>query len=504
MRYRVLLAGFYHETHTFVDDRSGLDMFDRRVDGELLASRGDDSPMSGVIAAADAFGWELVPTVDYRGGASGLVEDEVFEEYWQLLRPRLQRALHDGIDAIFLVLHGAMTTQSHFDGEGALLARIRALPGATVPIFGVYDLHANFTERMAKHANCLVAYRNNPHTDARDSAVRAAELLQRSLADGQVPRMDVTHPAIVWPPTGTGTADDPMMALEAMARELEDSTDAIWAVNVNAGFSFADVPEAGVSFSVAGLDDATAKNALRRLSTKAEDMKELGNVVDTPIDEVLRGIAPNPKGPIVLVEPADNIGGGAPGDGTGLLRAFLRHGVENAGVIIADPAAVRELRGLRPGDRAELSIGGKGSRLDPGPVTLSVELISSSGGQFELEDPNSHLAAMRGRHIDMGPSAVVRHESITILLTSRKTPPFDLGQWRSQGVEPQDLSFIGVKAAVAHRRAYDRIAAESHTVGTDGPCASDLRKLPFRNIVRPVYPLDDSSSANSDGETSDG
>src|SRR5947209_385806 len=32
-------------------------------------------------------------------------------------------------------------------------------------------------------------------------------------------------------------------------------------------------------------------------------------------------------GPIVIAEPADNIGGGAPGDGTGLFRALLKFNV---------------------------------------------------------------------------------------------------------------------------------------------------------------------------------
>jgi microcystin degradation protein MlrC len=94
-------------------------------------------------------------------------------------------------------------------------------------------------------------------------------------------------------------------------------------------------------------------------------------------------------------------------------------------------------------------------------------------------------------HIDMGPCAVVRHDGARILLTSRKTPPFDLGQWRSQGIEPESLSVIGVKAAVAHRRAYDKIARYSYTVAIPGPCSSDLRTFPWKHIRRPVFPLDD-------------
>jgi len=80
---------------------------------------------------------------------------------------------------------------------------------------------------------------------------------------------------------------------------------------------------------------------------------------------------------------------------------------------------------------------------------------------------------------------------VRILLTSRKTPPFDLGQWRSQGIEPEKLSVIGVKAAVAHRRAYDPIAGAHYTVATRGPCSSNLKQLPFRHVKRPVYPLNE-------------
>jgi microcystin degradation protein MlrC len=192
---------------------------------------------------------------------------------------------------------------------------------------------------------------------------------------------------------------------------------------------------------------------------------------------VLAALKPMPEGLTVLVEPSDNIGGGAPGDGTGLLRALLRHGIPNAAVAICDPAAVRE---LTAGKRC-IHIGGKGSRLDEGPVELEVELVALNDGRFELEDKNSHLASMCGDAFDMGPCAVVKHAEITILLTSVKTPPFDLGQWRSQGIEPTQLSAIGVKAAVAHRRAYDKIATRMLWVDTPGPCSSNLSTLPFKH-----------------------
>lgn len=67
----------------------------------------------------------------------------------------------------------------------------------------------------------------------------------------------------------------------------------------------------------------------------------------------------------------------------------------------------------------------------------------------------------------------------------------DLAMWRSQGINPEDFFAINVKAAVAHRQAYDPIATASYTLNTPGPCATDLRLLPYRRLNRPVYPLDE-------------
>lgn len=491
MSFRVLIAGLFHETHTFLEGSTCLTDFEVRQGAELLACSGDASPLGGILESAQRFGWTVLPTVDFRASPSATVEDEVVETFWEEFRRRAEPELRRGVDGICLVLHGAMVSASLPDVEGELLARLRALPGAArVPVFGVFDLHANFTERMARHADGLVAYRENPHTDGRESAQRAAALLQRCLTTREVPRHTYSSVPVIWPPTGTGTAGEPMRGLEALARQLE-TRPGIWAANVVAGFSFADTPDTGVSFSVVStLSETAARAALAELCALALRHQAQGNVSDPPVDEVLARLVPPPPGLTVLVEPSDNIGGGAPGDGTGLLRAMLRHQLPACAIALNDAAAVAQLAALPLGARTTLAIGGKGSRLDAGPLVLEVELLSQRAGRFQLEDKQSHLASMAGDAFDMGPCAVVRHAQVTILLTSRKTPPFDLGQWRSQGLEPREFSFIGVKAAVAHRRAYDPIAARMVWVDTPGPCTSNVRSLPYRRVRRPVFPLD--------------
>lgn len=340
--------------------------------------------------------------------------------------------------------------------------------------------HANFDENTERPGNRRPLF---------DMAVHSADLLARTLRSGVRPRMVARTLPIVWPPTGTGTAVSPMRPMEVEARRIEARHPEIFAVNIVGGYAFADTPDTGVSISVVTTGtDAAAQAYLDRLAVIADAYKLDGVPrewdIDAAIDDA-RGVT----GTVALVEPADNIGGGSPGDCTSILRTLLKRQLPKSAVVINDPRAVEMLFAVEVGHLQQLTLGGS-STLDPGPVDLKATLLSRSDGRFTLEDRNSHLAAMQGIHIDMGPCATVRSGGVDILVTSKKTPPFDLGQLRSQGIVPETLRFVGVKAAVAHKRAYDRITAASYWVNTPGPCPSDLTRLPYRHLRRPVFPLD--------------
>jgi microcystin degradation protein MlrC len=509
MGRRVLLAGLYHETHTFLNGVTALSDFAALRGEEMLRAAGDASPLGGVLEFARQAGWEVMPVLDLRAAPGPTAADEVVETFREAFRAAGRSA--GKIEGVYLVLHGAMVSESLPDVEGSLLCDIRLLEGlAEAPLCGVLDLHANFTASMAEHSSGLLSYRRNPHTDAREAAMDAARLLDRLMRSGERPATVYAHPPIVWPPTGTGTDDEPMRSLESRAREIERAHPEIPAVNVFGGYAFADTPDTGVSFSAVTLGDpAEARREMESLSALALDMKEKGCRSGMPLEAAIGQIMkeetdrplssssiPHPSS-LLLVEPADNIGGGAPGDLTIVLRALVERGIRNAGVVINDPESVRELWDRPIGSRARAVIGGKSGVIGAEPLPLEVEILSRSDGQFMLEDARSHLAAMVGAQADMGPCVVVRHEGVRILLTSRKTPPFDLGQWRSQDIYPEDLSVIGVKAAVAHRRAYDPITRSSYVLDTPGPCAENLRRLPYLRIRRPIYPLDDIPCADS-------
>jgi microcystin degradation protein MlrC len=495
MTKTILIAALFHETHSFVEQGTSLDDFSIKRGAELLARRGDASTIDGFLEVADEHGWTVIPANDYQAAPAGPVDHSVFVQFTAELLSTLRDSLARGrLDGIWLSLHGAHVTTESVDVEGDLLRMIRTVPGAeTLPVFGVFDLHANFTELMSEGANCLVAYRENPHTDSRDMAVLSARLLARCLNDGAMPRMYTRNAPVMWAPPGTGTADSPMKDLEALARQIEAEDNGIWVANVIGGYSFSDVPSAGVAFSVVTTGPAEeAAHALDRLEQLAVDMRELGQPPEWDLDAAVLDIKSKSDGggPFLIVEPSDNIGGGAPGDDTAVLRAFLRHGIDNAAVAIADAEAVAALASAKPGDTVKLTIGGKGSKLGAGPLEVEGTFLRRSDGKYVLEDRNSHIVASRGVNIDMGPSAVIHVAGVTVLLSSVKMAPADLGQLRSQGIIPESLKAIGIKAAVQHRRAYDKIMRGSYTVSTPGPCTSNIATLPFRRLRAGVFPFD--------------
>lgn len=493
---RIFISGIFHETHTFVTEVTRLKDFTVRRGGRLLERRGDGSTFDGFFSVADEYGWEVVPGVDYTALPSGTADHAVFEAFWHDLAAALAGALQVGpLDGIWLSLHGAMVTTDRLDPEGTLLSRLRAMDGlADIPVFGVLDLHATATQAMAKGANGLLAYRENPHTDAREAAARSTRLLARAIDDNgppsRLPRTRSRVAPVLWPPTGTATADRPMRDLEAMARRFEAAHPQIWAVNVFAGFAFSDVPDAGVAFSVIGTEDALADRILDDLVAEAIALRTFGQPAEWDIDEAISRIGKSEGGPVLIVEPADNIGGGAAGDNTIVLEALLRHNVRNAAVAIADAAGVAAFDAAQIGDTLRVALGGSSGAIGAKPLTVWATLLRRSDGQFSLEDAHSHLAASQGTSFSMGATVVLQVEGVQVLVTARKTPPFDLGQFRSQGIVPESLAAIGVKAAVAHRQAYDRIASASYTVSTAGPCSSDLSLLPYRHLRPGVYPID--------------
>ena len=497
MTRRVLFGGLFHETHTFLSQRTSVADFEAmalHTGADAIArNRGNGSPSAGFISVADAAGWDVVPTIQMAAMPGGIVEDAAIDLFRHHFFPVLE-AEAATLDGIYLVLHGAAVSEGSNHPEADILAETHAMleaRGIHIPIACVLDLHANVSHKLIDNCSIAVAYRENPHRDAYEAAVRAARFLGE-LMDRPGVRQVHLPTQYVLPPTGVGSADDPMRAVLAAARALEAADPALLNINVMAGYAYADVPDCGFSLNASTRGDpAQALDHLRHLVGVLEQNIAGGYPRDASLHEVLEAVdgLPPGKGPILLVEPADNIGGGTPGDATDLLGPLLATGRRGIVAAIADPEAVAQCVAAGQGAELSLTIGGKTDRHHGAPLPFRGRVVTLSDGGFELELKTSHLASMLGTHAEMGPCAVVENEQASILLSSRKMPPMDLGQFHSQGIRPEDAAYVVVKAAVSHRDAYGPIARASFNVDSAGLCTSNLPRLPYRKLTGKVLAL---------------
>jgi microcystin degradation protein MlrC len=91
---------------------------------------------------------------------------------------------------------------------------------------------------------------------------------------------------------------------------------------------------------------------------------------------------------------------------------------------------------------------------------------------------------------DQGRTAVVNTGGVSVVLTERRMPMWNLQQLRELGIEPTKLRIVVVKAAIAYRAAYAPIASKIIEVDTPGLSAADVRSLSYTRLERPMYPID--------------
>ena len=97
----------------------------------------------------------------------------------------------------------------------------------------------------------------------------------------------------------------------------------------------------------------------------------------------------------------------------------------------------------------------------------------------------------RGLAVDMGPTATVKVGGVEVVLSSRRFQNYDRNFFRVGGIEPSERSVLAVKSMQHFRAAYAPLASEILVVDEGGGITShDLKKLNFKHVRRPVWPLD--------------
>jgi len=445
--------------------------------------KGTCSEINGFLEGAERFGFEVVPTVMAWGMPLGALTAETFEYLTGELTTRLRAA--GPLDGVLLSLHGAMVSESFPDADSEILRRVRSTIGPSVPLVVTIDFHANLTEEMGRWPDGIVGYDTYPHVDQTERGLEAAEILHHMAREGLRPQMWIARRPLLPHILRQPTEFSPMADAMAMAHEIERQPEMI-SVTVCAGFAYCDVPDAG--FGVVALARDTMETAKRSAETIAEHVWKKRDEFQVSLpspEEAVRDAIAQHEGLTVLVDVGDNMGGGAPGDGTVLLSYLVAHGAREALVLLPDADAVQRAMDAGVGQRVKLCVGGKTDKQHGEPVAIEGVVRTLHDGVFRNIGP-----MWDGLVCNQGRTAVIDTGRILVVVTERRMPMWNLQQLRVLGIEPSRLRIILVKGAIAHRAAYGPIARRMIEVDTPGVTAADLRRFHYQRLRRPVFPLD--------------
>jgi microcystin degradation protein MlrC len=91
----------------------------------------------------------------------------------------------------------------------------------------------------------------------------------------------------------------------------------------------------------------------------------------------------------------------------------------------------------------------------------------------------------------MGQTAILKIDSILVLITSRATYDWLDEQFRSAGLDPAQAKFIVAKNPMNYRFAYGEYAKAIYVLDTPGPTPATLRRVKFESLRRPYFPMDE-------------
>ncbi|MCH2200349.1 MAG: M81 family metallopeptidase [Fuerstiella sp.] len=486
---RVGIIGLLHESNTFIAEKTTLEHFqhDTLLTGPAIQDRFAETghELGGFFAGLQQELIEPVPILAARAVPFGPILTTVFQQLVEMMQTELASA--GMLDGILVAPHGATVCESVSDADGYWLTKLREQTGPKMPIIGTLDAHANLSQQMVDATNGLIAYRTNPHLDQFDRGVDAARLMAQTLREKIHPVQHAVFPPLSINIERQMTSEPHLAPLYAALNEsLEKS--GVLAGSILLGFPYSDVEEMGSSvLMVTDGDLQLATNESERLAEQLwQNRQELDGRFISMTEAVRQASALD--GPVCLLDMGDNVGGGSPGDSTHLAHAIRQSDVTNALICIFDPDSVQESVTTGIGGTAELNIGGKTDDQHGVPLTGTWNVHDIFDGAF-IDRQIRHGGFTK---YDQGRSVVVKSTDgqLTVLLNSRRTPPFSLVQLTSCGLDPAEYQIIVAKGVNAPVAAYAPVCPNLIRVNSPGCTTAQMTQLEFEHRRKPMFPFE--------------
>jgi microcystin degradation protein MlrC len=477
---KFFIAQLVTETNTFATAPTGWGGFEEYGVFHGDASQRSPNETGGILRflreLIEADGNSVVESVCAMAQPANRTVRQVYEAMRDEILDDLRAAMP--VDAVQLMLHGAMVAEGYDDCEGDLMARMRAITGPNVAIGAELDLHCHFTELMRTSADAIVAFKEYPHVDAEPRGRELYKILVDTVARRVRPVTAVFDCKMVglW-----HTTSEPMSGFVRRMQEAETQP-GVLSVSLGHGFPWGDVPEAGARlWVVTNNDPGLARSVAAQLGAEFWALRGAARPVVVSIDEALDSVYPAGDKPVVLADVADNPGGGAPCDSTFILQRLVERGTGNVALgALWDLGAVHICKGAGVGAELDLRIGGKCGPASGAPVDLRVVVRAI------VDNHSQNALGIRER---LGACVWVEaDQGLHIVLSSVRTQTYGTEVFTGMGITLEDKAFIVVKSTQHFHAEFAPLAKAVQYVTTPGTMNFDFAAIPYRLRALDYWP----------------
>lgn len=481
---KVLVGHFTTESNANIPDKNKITNYELAFGDELI----DRMKIRDVFMRN---GIEIIPSVYAGGGPSGVIERETFLLIESMFLDAVKKHLHE-IDGIYLWLHGASFVDELGSGDHHILKEIRKIVGPYLPIAVSCDPHGNLTHKYVDSLQIIRSFRESPHTDMIETYQRVAQMLCDLLK-----KPEHIHPEYVKLPLILGgeqsvSTDEPVYSINRFMNEMEKDP-RVRSVSWHVGYLRHDCPEAGCGVIVvpqSANDQSYCRKKAEELAeyvwNKRHEFHYTGVTADP--DESLKMALNHPDKPFVLTDSGDNTTSGASGYNTAVLKQFMGIGNLKKRVLFAgicDPKACSDLLEMNEGETAEISLGMNTDKLSA-PVRFNVSILHK-GEVIRVATLGSRDFTVMGKCVHVR----INGTPIEIIITNHRQSYCHTQQFEKAGISDwREYDIVAVKQGYIFPEL--KAGCSGYVMDlTDGSTIQDTKRIDYKLIMRPIYPLDE-------------
>lgn len=497
---RVGIAALHHETNSFSNIKMDWKSMcrNRNEREDYIRMFGHVRNYSGgFITKGKELGVEIVPAAAAYLCPSGHMTSEALENHRDGIVELLWQSHQEKpLDAIALNLHGAGVADNYPDADGEILRAVREKFGPDMPIGCVLDLHANVTREMVAYADLLTGIKEYPHVDEFEAGAEMLEILVDMVQNNWRPyKRHIQLPWLTAPAEGV-TLSGPAYDVKQKLLECEQADPALKNIAFFHGFPYSDIEQAGVSVTAMAKTqesaDRWALEVARYAWSRRKDFAVSANSAEVAVD--LAEQIPITNGPVIINESSDNTGGGAPGDGTYLLREMIKRNLPGSAFgSVYDPEVVQIAVKAGVGATISCKLGGKTDSLHGEPIELTDAYVKCiSDGKYLVVSPMG-----AGRIRNAGLTVLLVVGNMNIVVTTNRGQAFDDGYFRMVGLRHDLLRYAAVKSSQHFKGWWKDHCSGIVPCDSPGIHCVNLKVFDFKYTNTTYFPLAD---AQWDGE----